>query len=59
VALNAAAALYVAGMVPDLAEGLAMAQATLSAGRGLERLDRLVHLSHLTEENILQAEAAR
>jgi anthranilate phosphoribosyltransferase len=42
VALNAAAALLVAGLAEDLAAGLAAARACLAAGRGAETLDRVV-----------------
>ncbi|HVP38963.1 MAG TPA: anthranilate phosphoribosyltransferase [Candidatus Saccharimonadales bacterium] len=46
VALNAAAALVVAGSVPDLAAGLARAREALAQGRPAQALDRLAALSH-------------
>jgi anthranilate phosphoribosyltransferase len=45
VALNAAAALYVAGRVTGLAEGLQQARESLAAGGGLERLRQLAERS--------------
>jgi anthranilate phosphoribosyltransferase len=42
VALNAAAALYVAGRVPDLAAGLALAREVLASGRALQLRDEWV-----------------
>lgn len=42
VALNAGAALWVAGAVPDLAGGLALARRSLESGAALERLEALV-----------------
>ena len=41
VALNAAAALYVAGVVADLRDGLALARAALAAGKAKEKLEHL------------------
>ena len=41
VALNAGAALYVAGIVPDYAAGVRRAREALAAGEGLVALDRL------------------
>jgi len=41
VALNSAAALYVAGLVPDLAHGLAAARETLASGRAGAKLEEL------------------
>jgi anthranilate phosphoribosyltransferase len=45
VALNAAAALYVAGVAPNLKEGLEMCRALLRAGTALECLQRLAQRS--------------
>ncbi|MHB1950585.1 MAG: anthranilate phosphoribosyltransferase [Acidiferrobacteraceae bacterium] len=45
VALNAGAAIYVAGLAPDLAAGVARAQAVLAAGTAQTCLERLVELS--------------
>jgi anthranilate phosphoribosyltransferase len=45
VALNAAAALLVADVVPDLAAGLARARDVLAAGAAREVLDRWVEVS--------------
>lgn len=45
VALNAAAALYVGGIVADLAEGVAMARKMLRSGAAGEKLRRLVQRS--------------
>ena len=42
VALNAAAALYAAGRVPDLAAGLELAREVLASGRALQLRDRWV-----------------
>ena len=42
VALNAAAALYVADAVPDIGAGLALARATLAAGTAAQLRDRWV-----------------
>ena len=38
---NAAAAFYVAGAADDLAEGLALAEASIDEGRSLSTLERL------------------
>jgi anthranilate phosphoribosyltransferase len=46
VALNAGAALYVAGVAPSLDDGVALARATLAAGRGHDTLQRLRDASH-------------
>lgn len=46
VALNAGALLMVAGQVEDLAGGVSCALEELEAGRPLERLERLVEVSH-------------
>jgi len=45
VALNAGAALYVAGMAGDLAGGMETARRVLASGRALERLDALARRS--------------
>lgn len=42
VALNAGAALYLAGLAPDLAGGLACARAVIASGAARDRLDRFV-----------------
>ncbi len=42
VCLNAGAALYVAGVAPDIADGLARAQAAIDSGAALGRLQALV-----------------
>ena len=41
VLLNAAAAVYVGGLAPDFAGGVAVARAALDAGRGLDALEKL------------------
>ena len=41
VALNAGAAIYVAGLVEDLAAGIALAVTTLAGGKAAEKLDEL------------------
>jgi anthranilate phosphoribosyltransferase len=46
VALNAGALLWVAGRCPSLREGTAVARAILASGSALERLSRLIDLSH-------------
>lgn len=45
VALNAGAAIYVAGMAASLAAGIELAQQVLSSGAGLQRLEQLAALS--------------
>lgn len=45
VSLNAAAALYVAGQVPDLASGLARAQEILRSGAAARKLEQLVEFT--------------
>ncbi|MDE1942544.1 MAG: anthranilate phosphoribosyltransferase [Betaproteobacteria bacterium] len=42
VVLNAGAAIYVAGLAPDLREGIARARQVIAAGQARERLDALV-----------------
>jgi anthranilate phosphoribosyltransferase len=44
--LNAAAGIYVAGVAQSIVEGLALAQASLSSGRALDKLELLVKLSN-------------
>ena len=46
VLLNAGAALVVAGLARDLAEGVAIAVETIDTGKARERLDRLVAISN-------------
>ena len=46
VALNAGAAIYAAGVVPSLADGVAMAQDVIASGRATERLAELARLSN-------------
>jgi anthranilate phosphoribosyltransferase len=46
VLLNAAAALVVAGRAADLAEGAALAAASIDEGRARDRLERLVRVSN-------------
>ncbi|MEO5346538.1 MAG: anthranilate phosphoribosyltransferase [Magnetococcus sp. YQC-9] len=46
VLLNAGAALRVAGLVPDIASGMALAGDAVDSGRARDRLDRLVTLSN-------------
>jgi len=43
VCLNAAAALYVANVVPTIADGLARAQAAIDSGAARAKLDALIH----------------
>lgn len=45
VALNAGAAIYVAGLAPDLADGITQAQAILRSGQALARLQQLADLT--------------
>ncbi len=47
VALNAGAAIYAAGIVLNLADGVAMAQDVIATGQARERLAELVRLSNL------------
>ena len=42
VCLNAGAVLYVADLVPDIASGLAMAQAAIESGAARQKLDAFV-----------------
>ncbi len=49
VALNAAAALVVAGRSASIEEGLALARGVLESGAPMEVLDRLVRISNLVE----------
>ena len=53
VALNAAAALEVAGVVPDLDQGLELARARLADGRALDVLERYVAVTR--QENTREA----
>jgi anthranilate phosphoribosyltransferase len=46
VALNAGAAIYVAGLAETLAAGVARAQAVLAGGAARFRLDELVRLTN-------------
>jgi anthranilate phosphoribosyltransferase len=46
VLLNAGAALVVAGLAADLAEGAELAAATIDAGRARDRLDKLIAVSN-------------
>ena len=46
VALNAGAAIYVAGLTPNLADGIARAQAVIANGAAAEKLAQLVTLTH-------------
>lgn len=45
VMLNAAAALYVAGLAEDIREGVKLARETIASGRAAEKLDELAQLS--------------
>lgn len=45
VVLNAAAAIYVSGLAPDLANGIQQAQAVLASGAALAKLESLVSFS--------------
>ena len=45
VLMNAAAALQVAGKVPTLPEGVALARTSIASGRAREVLDRYIALS--------------
>jgi anthranilate phosphoribosyltransferase len=47
VLLNAAAALVAGDAAPDMAEGLALARRSLDDGKAVERLDRMVAVSHM------------
>lgn len=49
VALNAGAAIYVAGLAEDLKSGVEQAQAILASGAALEKLDQLVTFTALFE----------
>jgi anthranilate phosphoribosyltransferase len=44
--MNAGAALVVAGKANDLAEGVALAAASIDQGKARERLDKLIALSN-------------
>ena len=46
VLMNAGAALLVAGTAKDLAEGVALAAASIDEGKARERLDKLVDVSN-------------
>ncbi len=46
VLLNAGAAIYVCGIAPDLAEGIARARAAILGGKALEVLERLIELTN-------------
>jgi anthranilate phosphoribosyltransferase len=46
VLMNAGAALVVAGKAKDLAEGVAVAAASIDQGKARERLDKLVAVSN-------------
>ncbi len=46
VALNAAAALYAGERVPDLKEGVRLAESTIDSGQAAEKLEALIKLSH-------------
>ncbi len=46
VLLNAGAALVVAGLADDLAEGVRRAAASIDEGKATERLDKLVAVSN-------------
>ena len=46
VILNAAAAIYTAGVSPSLADGVTMAREALDSGRARAKLDQLIQLSH-------------
>lgn len=50
VALNAGAAIHVAGVALDLADGVTMAQDAIASGLARERLDELVRISSLMTE---------
>ena len=50
VALNAGAAIYAAGVVLNLADGVAMAQDVIASGQARERLAELVRLTNLMVE---------
>jgi anthranilate phosphoribosyltransferase len=50
VVLNGAAALLAAGVVTDLAEGVAAARASLDGGRAASALDQLVKISREAAE---------
>jgi anthranilate phosphoribosyltransferase len=51
VTLNAAAALYLAGVSDSIEEGVAAAEAALTAGKGMEALDRLRYASARAERS--------
>ncbi len=46
VAINAAAAVYVAGLAPGLKEGLELALQSIDSGKALEKLETLIQESH-------------
>jgi anthranilate phosphoribosyltransferase len=46
VCLNAAAALYAANVVKDIAEGLQLAKKTIESGAAKQRLEQMVELTH-------------
>ena len=49
--LNAGAAIYVAGVATNLANGVLMAQDAIAAGLAKERLDELVRISSMMGED--------
>ncbi len=54
VALNAGAAIYVAGIVKDLAAGVLRAQEILASGEALQKLDALVQLTQSFDQGVKQ-----
>jgi len=46
VLLNAGAAIYVAGLAPDLPEGIATAAAMLDSGKALQKLQQLIAMTN-------------
>jgi anthranilate phosphoribosyltransferase len=45
VAANAGAALYVAGVVPDIRDGVALARESIASGKAMEKLEQLIAVS--------------